>query len=71
MYYSEEEQKKIRQAQDETVRRIGREEGFAEGQAKGREEANRETARNLLALGVDVQIIARSTGLSAEEIATL
>ncbi len=79
MYYSEEEQKKIRQAQDETVRRIGREEGFAEGreegfaegQAKGREEANRANALRMLAKGMSVEDVSDITGLSAEEIATL
>ncbi len=83
MYYTEEEQKKIRQAQDDTVRRIGREEGFAEGMEKGRAEgraegreegrleANRDTARNLLVLGLDTESISKATGLSPDEINVL
>ncbi len=79
MYYTEEEQKKIRQAQDDTIRRIGREEGFAEGKAEGREEgreegraeANRETARKMLARGTSVADIAEFTGLSEADIKEL
>ncbi len=67
MYYNEEEQKKIRQAQDNTIRRIGREEGYAEGRA---EEA-KQIAQNLLKLNVDLKIISQSTGLSIEEIQAL
>ncbi len=63
MYYTEEEQKKIRQAQDDTIRRIGKEEGFAEGIA--------ETARNMLKMNLDISVISEATGLSAEEIQAL
>ncbi len=63
MYYSEEEVKKIRQAQDDTIRRISREEGFAEGKA--------DTARKLLELGVDVATISKATGLSVCDIQEL
>ncbi len=83
MYYTEEEQKRIREAQDDTVRRLGREEGFSEGLEKGRAEgiaegraegileANRENARKMLQLGIDVALISQTTGLTAEEIEAL
>ncbi|MGO0063636.1 Rpn family recombination-promoting nuclease/putative transposase [Brevibacillus fluminis] len=44
-----------------------REEGLAEGKAEGKAE----TARNLLTLGVDVDTIAKATGLSLGEIEKL
>ena len=43
-------------------------EGIALGEAKGKTEANLETAKKLLSLGVDKTIISQSTGLSIEEI---
>ena len=46
-------------------------EGREEGREKGRLEANKETARNLKLLGVDVEIIAQATGLAVEEIKEL
>lgn len=49
----------------------GRLEGLEEGLAKGREEQNLETARNLKSLGVPAEIIAKATGLSAENIEKL
>lgn len=49
----------------------GLEEGLEEGLAKGREEQNLETARNLKSLGVPAEIIAKATGLSAENIEEL
>ncbi len=71
MYYTEEEQKKIRQAQDETVRRLGREEGIAEGRAEGMATAKTETAKKLIELGVDIKTVSLGTGLSIEEIQAL
>ena len=44
-----------------------KEEGIAEGKA----EANKETAKKLLELGIDIEIISKSTGLSLEEISKL
>ncbi len=67
MYYTEEEQKKIRQAQDDTIRRIGKEEGFAEGRAEGKAEI----ARNMLKMNLDISVISEATGLSIEEIQAL
>ncbi len=66
MYYTE-EQKKIRQAQDATQRRIGREEGFAEGEAS----KVREVARKMVMMNMDVTAISQATGLSVDEIQTL
>ncbi len=39
--------------------------------AEGREDANRQTARNLLELNVDLDLISKATGLSVEEIRAL
>ncbi len=52
----------------EEQKEIAHAKGHAEGIAKGIEEASRDNARALKALGVDVQIIAQGTGLSVEEI---
>ena len=53
----------------------GREEGLAKGLAKGREEGlakgRTETARNMKAKGLPVDLIAECSGLSPEEIAKL
>lgn len=57
MYYSREE-----------GRAEGRAEGIVEGKAEGKAEANSQTARNLKDLGVSVDVIAKATGLSVEEI---
>ena len=50
-----------------TARRIGHEEGREEG----REEAKMKTAKNLKQLGVDVETIAKATGLSKDMIENL
>ena len=50
-----------------TARRIGHEEGLAEG----REEAKMKTAKNLKQLGVDMETIAKATGLSKDVIENL
>ena len=49
----------------------GRAEGLAEGRAEGRAETNRENARKLKQLGVDLHTIAQATDLSVDEIAAL
>ena len=52
--------------------RCRREEGYEDGVADGARDAKLETARNLLNMGVlTTEQIAQSTGLAAEEIATL
>ena len=50
-----------------TATNKGRAEGLAEGEAKGK----MTSAKNLKALGVDVNIICQATGLTAEEVAAL
>ena len=49
----------------------GRAEGLEEGRAEGRAETNRENARKLKQLGVDLHTIAQATDLSVDEIAAL
>ena len=48
-----------------------REDGIAEGRAEGREEANMEVAKKMLAAGVPVEQIAQFTGLNLEVIGSL
>ncbi len=54
-----------------TYEREAREEGIQLGIKKGKEEANLNTARELLANGVDINIIAKSTGIPKEKIESL
>ena len=49
----------------------GREEGRKEGIKEGKIEAKIETAKNILSMGIDVEIIAKGTGLSINEIKKL
>lgn len=42
-----------------------------EGRAEGVEQAKFETARNLLAMGMDTDVILKATGLTAEDIEIL
>lgn len=49
----------------------GREEGIKEGIKEGREEANIEAAKKLLQLGVDIDIIVKSTSLTKERVMEL
>ena len=49
----------------------GRMEGMQLGEAKGRLEAVREMARNMLAKGIDSETITCITGISADELATM
>ncbi|WGU92246.1 hypothetical protein QJQ58_16810 [Paenibacillus dendritiformis] len=54
---------------DEASRVEGaRAEGRAEGRTEGRAEGKEEMARKLLALGADIALIAKASGLSEEEI---
>ena len=46
----------------------GKAEGLAEGEAKGKAEAKLEMAKLLLAQGVDIGVIVKTTGLTAEDI---
>jgi len=49
----------------------GEAEGKAEGEAKGKAEGKKDTAINLLKMGIDVKIINQATGFSKEEIKQL
>ena len=55
----------------ETAKEDGRREGLAEGRTEGRAEEKLENARNLRNNGVPVDIIAKSLGLTPEEIEQL
>jgi len=49
----------------------GREKGLVEGMEIGRDERSTEIARNLKKEGLDLSLIAKTTGLSPEEIERL
>lgn len=49
----------------------GRREGFSKGLDKGERNARRQIAQALLATGIDVAIIAKTTGLTVAEIEAL
>ncbi|RKN85209.1 Rpn family recombination-promoting nuclease/putative transposase [Paenibacillus ginsengarvi] len=49
----------------------GLEEGKAEGKEEGKAEAKAETAAKLLAMGIEVETIAKATGMSVEDIKKL
>jgi predicted transposase YdaD len=50
---------------------LGEERGIALGKQEGKQEEKRETARNLLSMGLSLDQIANATGLSIEEIEAL
>ena len=54
-----------------TARDEGKEEGLAEGWAKGEHNARIENAKKMLADGLSIDIVAKYTGLSIEEVKTL
>ncbi len=58
-------------AQINYAERKGREEGAAEGKAEGKAECKAEGARNMLAMNMNVYVITKATGLSAEEVEAL
>ena len=49
----------------------GRAEGLSQGRAEGRAEGAADIAKNMLAMGMEPEIIAQATGLTAEQIAAL
>ena len=49
----------------------GIQQGIEQGIARGLAESKRETAKNLLNMGLDVEKIALATGLSVEEVTSL
>ena len=68
MAASLEEQFRFEQAQ---AMEKGLEKGLEEGLEKGREEKALETSRNLLAMGIEIDKIAKATGLKKEEVEKL
>ena len=60
------EQIKLKHAEEKGLKK-----GIKKGKEEGLREAKITTAKNLKALGVDIQIIIQSTGLSEEEIKNL
>ena len=52
----------------DSAEKRAREEGREEGRAEGRAEAILATARNMKSLGLSVEIIQQTTGLSLKEI---
>lgn len=55
----------------ELGRAKGLQEGLEEGHQKGLAKGKLETARNLLTLGVDINIISKATGLDLTEVQTM
>jgi hypothetical protein len=51
--------------------KIGEEKGMKIGEEKGKEEKAKETAKNLLEMGIDIDKIAKATGLKKEEVEKL
>ena len=49
----------------------GRAKGMAEGRAEGRAEEKTDTAKRLLEMGLDVEMVAKGTGLNVEEVKKL
>ncbi|MCP4147189.1 MAG: Rpn family recombination-promoting nuclease/putative transposase [bacterium] len=62
-------------AQKKAVKKIihemGKKEGKVEGKVEGKEEGKKEMARNLKNNGIDIEVIAKSSGLSIKEIEAL
>ena len=54
-----------------TAREDGIAEGLAEGEARGRAEGRADTARAMKAEGLPIEVIARCTGLTQDQIAEL
>ena len=51
--------------------KIGEEVGIKIGEEKGKEEKAKETAKNLLEMGIEIDKIAKATGLKREEVEAL
>ncbi len=54
-----------------TWERMAKKEGEERGEKRGEEKARLETARKLVKYGVDMDIIAKSTGINREELEKL
>ncbi|EDN65182.1 hypothetical protein BGP_6465 [Beggiatoa sp. PS] len=66
--YSDEE---YLQEQTQKARKEGKEEGREKGNTEGQQQKALEIARSLLAEGLEPAIVAKTTGLSPDELATL
>ncbi|WP_371921944.1 PD-(D/E)XK nuclease family transposase [Treponema sp. OMZ 798] len=69
--YVECERNEARRLGLEEGRAAGLEEGLVEGRAEGSYQAKLETAKNLLEIGLALEIISKATGLSKEEVEKL
>ena len=50
---------------------LGKEDGLAEGLEKGREEKAEAIARNMLSMGLAVDVVSQATGLTKEQLEAL
>ncbi|MCP4157389.1 MAG: hypothetical protein GY757_57290 [bacterium] len=62
------EQKK---AMKEIIHDIGMKKGLKKGKEEGKKERTREMAKNLKNNGIDIEVVAKSSGLSIKEIEAL
>jgi predicted transposase/invertase (TIGR01784 family) len=60
----------LREERDVGIK-IGEEKGIKIGEEKGKEEKAIETAKNLLEMGIEIDMIAKATGLKKEEVEKL
>ena len=54
-----------------TYRRIGRDQGYAEGLEKGKVQERMANARKMKELGIDIALICQVTGLSEQQVLEL
>ncbi|OQX28474.1 MAG: hypothetical protein B0D92_08745 [Spirochaeta sp. LUC14_002_19_P3] len=74
LFISDMIQKSMAQGREEGIMQgiiQGREEGIEQGMERGMEKGIHQTAKNLRDTGISMDIISRSTGLTAEEIQRL
>jgi predicted transposase/invertase (TIGR01784 family) len=71
IYEKELDDMRCMQSALETAEEKGIEKGKAEGKQEGKIEEKKESARNLLANGISINIICKSTGLKPEEVEAL
>ena len=69
-YYREEMAREVAEKVAEKVAEVS-EKKLAEGMEKGMAEGKAQTAKNLLAAGIDIAVISSCTGLSEEQIKAL
>ena len=68
LYESREKARRDELARLYGARAEGRAEGKAEGRAEGKAEGKKEIAKQMLARGMDIDVVLELTGLSEEEI---